>query len=562
MTSQKYTILYGRLSQDDGRTVESNSITNQRLMLEKYARDNGFDNVLFLADDGYTGTNFERPSWKQIEDLIKRGEVETLIVKDLSRLGREYLQVGYYLELFFPNMGVRFIAINDGVDSLVEGSNDFSPIRNWANELHAKDSSKKVRAVKKLQAERGERLGGRPPYGYKKVDTESKEIIPDEEAAAVVQRIFSLCASGKGPNQIARILREDKVLTPSNYYYQKHNKGHIGLDTTRPYAWSSSTVTGILDNKVYLGHTIGLRTTTISYKNKTTVHRPESECAVVENTHPALITQEQWDIVQDVRAHKKRTPKQMEEPNIFSGLAYCADCKRTMVLHRASTMKKSDYNFKCYTYGKRGKGECTPHHIREDELYAIILDDLRRVTHFARKKERQFAEYINRKNTVQLRQEITALQMEIDAMHKRRDELTALFKRLYEDNVLGRVTNEQFRILSADYNAEQREVDEALPLKEERLEKLKSSAANVDAFIEKAKRYKTIDKLTPEIVRLFIARIEIGERTVKYSRHSAQKIRIIYRDIGEWDYDDAAEAEQQQPLTEVIPATQSEPFPA
>ena len=183
------------------------------------------------------------------------------------------------------------------------------------------------------------------------MDEDSKEIIPDDEAAAVVQRIFSLCASGKGPNQIARILREDKVLTPSNYYFQKHKKGHFGLDTTRPYAWCSSTVTGILDNKVYLGHMVGLRTTTISYKNKTTVHRPESECAVVENTHPALITQEQWDIVQDVRTHKKRTPKQMEEPNIFSGLAYCADCKRTMVLHRASTMKKSDYNFKCYTYG-------------------------------------------------------------------------------------------------------------------------------------------------------------------------------------------------------------------
>ena len=352
------------------------------------------------------------------------------------------------------------------------------------------------------------------------------------------------------------------VLTPSNYYFQKYKKGHFGLDTTRPYAWGSSTVTGILDNKVYLGHTIGLRTTTISYKNKTTVHRPESECAVVENTHPALITQEQWDIVQDVRTHKKRTPKQMAEPNIFSGLAYCADCGRTMVLHRASTMKKSDYNFKCYTYGKRGKGECTPHHIREEELYAIILDDLRRVTHFARKKERQFAEYINRKNTAQLRQEINALQMEIDTARKRRSELATLFKRLYEDNVLGRVTNEQFRLLSADYNAEQKEIDDALPLKEERLEKLKSSAANVDAFIEKAKRYKTIDKLTPEIVRLFIARIEVGERTVKYSRHSAQKIRIIYRDIGEWDYDDAVEAEQQQPQVVAVTVAQPELLPA
>lgn len=479
MTSQKYTILYGRLSQDDGKAVESNSVTNQRLMLEKYALDNGFENVLFLADDGYTGTNFERPSWKQIEEMIKRGEVETLIVKDLSRLGREYLQVGYYLELFFPNMGVRFIAVNDGVDSLVEGSNDFSPIRNWANELHAKDSSKKVRAVKKLQAERGERLGGRPPYGYKKADRESKELVPDDEAAAVVQKIFSLCASGKGPNQIARILREEKVLTPSNYYYRNHEKSHAKLDLTRPYAWSSSTVTGILDNKVYLGHTVGLRTTTISYKNKTTVHRPESECAVVENTHPALIKKEQWDIVQEVRTHKKRTPKHMDEPNLFSGLAYCADCKRSMVLHRASSMKKSDYNFKCYTYGKRGRSECTPHHIREEELYAVVLDDLRRVTHFARQKERQFAEYINRKNTAQLRQEINTLQKELDTMRRRRNELTALFKRLYEDNVLGRVTNEQFRLLSADYNAEQRELDKAIPQKEERLEKLKASAANV-----------------------------------------------------------------------------------
>lgn len=548
MTSQKYTILYGRLSQDDGKAVESNSITNQRLMLERYALDNGFENVLFLADDGYTGTNFERPSWKQVEEMIKRGEVETLIVKDLSRLGREYLQVGYYLELFFPNMGVRFIAVNDGVDSLVEGSNDFSPIRNWANELHAKDSSKKVRAVKKLQAERGERLGGRPPYGYKKANRESKKLVPDDEAAAVVQKIFSLCASGKGPNQIARILREEKVLTPSNYYYQNHEKSHAKLDLTRPYAWSSSTVTGILDNKVYLGHTVGLRTTTISYKNKTTVHRPESECAVVENTHPALIKKEQWDIVQEVRTHKKRTPKHMDEPNLFSGLAYCADCKRSMVLHRASSMKKSDYNFKCYTYGKRGRSECTPHHIREEELYAVVLDDLRRMTHFARQKERQFAEYINRKNTAQLRQEINTLQKELGAMRRRRNELTALFKRLYEDNVLGRVTNEQFRLLSADYNAEQRELDEAIPQKEERQEKLKASAANVEAFIEKAKRYRTIDELTSQIVRLFISRIEVGERAVKHSRHAAQKIRIVYRDIGEWDHDEAAaETNRQQP---------------
>ncbi len=208
-------------------------------------------------------------------------------------------------------------------------------------------------------------------------------------------------------------------------------------------------------------------------------------------------------------------------------------------------MKKANYNFKCYTYGKHGRAECTPHHIREEELYEIILDDLRRVTHIARMKERQFAEYINRKNSVELRREINALQRVLDSMRKRRDELSALFKRLYENNVLGRITNEQFRLLSGDYNVEQSELDEAIPQKEERLEKLKSSADNVNAFIEKAKKYKNIDILTPEIVRLFIARIEIGERTKKYSRYSTQKIRIVYRDIGEWDQE--AETEEKPP---------------
>jgi len=501
---------------------------------------------MFLADDGYSGTNFDRPSWKKIEEMIERGEVETLIVKDLSRLGREYLQVGYYTELYFPRMGVRFIAVNDGVDSLIESSNDFSPIRNWANELHAKDSSKKVRAVKKLQAERGERIGGRPPYGYKKVDKDSKEIIPDEDAAIIVKRIFAMCIAGKGPNQIARILSSEKIVNPTNYYYQTYGKGHQKLDTSHPYNWTSGTITAILNNMAYLGHTVGLRHTTISYKNKKAIIRPDHECVIVENTHPALITKEQWDIVQDLRKQKKRVPKQMEEPNIFSGITFCADCGRSMVLHRASTMKKSNYNFKCYTYGKRGKAECTPHHIREEELYEIILDDLRRVTHIARMKERQFAEYINRKNSVELRREITALQRELDSMRKRRDELRVLFKRLYEDNVLGRITNEQFQLLSGDYNAEQNGLDEAIPHKEERLEKLKSSANNVNAFIEKAKKYKSIDVLTPEIVRLFIARIEVGERTKKYSRYSTQKIRIVYRDIGEWDQEAETEEKPSQ----------------
>lgn len=542
MANQKYNILYGRLSQEDELKGDSNSIQNQRMLLEKYAADNGFGSTLFLADDGYSGTSFQRPSFQKLLGMIEGGEVETLIVKDLSRLGREYLQVGYYTEIYLPQKGVRFIAVNDGVDSLYAETNDFTPMRNYFNELYAKDSSKKVRVVKRAQAERGEIIGGRPPYGYRKDEAVRKGIVPDEETAGIVKRIFSLCAGGKGPSQIARILTQELVLTPSNYYYQKTGCSHRGLDTTRPYNWSGSTVTGILDNKTYLGHMAGLRSTTLSYKNRKLIRHPESEQILVENTHEPLITQELWDIVQDVRKHKKRTPKQMDEPNMFSGLVYCADCGRTLVLHRAHTMKAAQNNFKCYTYGKRGKTECTPHHIREQDLARIILDDIRRVTHFARQKEQLFAEYINRKNSVELRRETNTAQRELDAMRRRNSELTALFKRLYEDNVLGRVTNEQFRILSADYNAEQKELATAIPVKEVRLEKLKASAANVDAFIEKARRYTEIPELTGELLRLFIERIEVGERGEKYSRTAAQSIRIVYRDIGAMDEGDGQAA--------------------
>lgn len=373
--------------------------------------------------------------------MIEVGQVANLIVKDASRLGREYLQVGYYMEIYFPQKNVRFIAVNDGVDSTVESSNDFNPIRNWANELHAKDTSRKVRAVMKMKAEQGERLGGRPPYGYRKSDGDANTLVPDEDTAPVVKRIFSLCAAGNGPKRIATILTKEQVVNPSNAYYRKTGKSHRGLDTTRPCLWSSNSVTSILNNEVYLGHSIGLRTTTISYKNKQRVERPESERFVVKNTHEALVTQEQWDIVQEVRQHKKRVPKHMDEPNIFSGLVFCADCGKPLVLHRASTMKRTEYNFKCYTYGKKGKTVCTPHHIREFEL--------------------------------------------------------------------------------------------------------KAASANVNTFVEKAKQYTAIDELTPELLRLFIQRIEVGERTEKYSRSSHQSIRIVYRDIG--TVDSATEQGEAQP---------------
>ena len=544
---EKQTILYARLSQEDDIKGDSNSIVNQKNMLEKYAQENGFCNTKFLYDDGFSGTNFNRPSWNEVMALIESEQVETLIVKDLSRLGREYLEVGRLTELVFPSCGVRFIAINDGVDSLYESSNDFTPMRNWFNELHAKDSSKKVRAVKRLQAERGEILGGRPPYGYCKDETVRKGIVPDEDTAPIVQRIFSLCAGGKGPNQIARILTQEQVLNPTNYYFRKTGAEHKSLDTTMPYRWTSSTVTAILDNRTYLGHMPGLRTTTLSYKNKKAIYHDESEQVLVKNTHEAIITQEQWELVQELRKRKKRVPKQMDEPNLFSGLVFCIDCGKPLVLHRAHTMDAIKNNFMCYTYKKKGKDICSSHYIREHDLMRIILDDLRRVTHFARQKEALFAEYINRKNSVELRKEMNSLQKELDLARRRDTELTALFKRLYEDNVLGRVTNEQFRMLSADYNDEQKALRDAIPIKEVRLQKLMDSASNVDAFIDKAKRYTEIRELTPEILRLFISRIEVGEKSTKYSRTAEQAIRIVYRDVGIMDSIEANSAGDAEP---------------
>ena len=546
MTSlEKFTILYGRLSQEDSqkgnRQDDSNSIQNQRLLLEKYAAEKGFTNTKFLYDDGYTGTNFNRPGWQEVMELMEGGLVETLIVKDMSRLGREYLQVGQYTELIFPSYGVRFIAVNDGVDSLYESTNDFTPFRNIMNEFYAKDCSKKGRSVVRLKAETGARVASRPPFGYQKDPADPKRhIIPDEETAPIAQYIFRLCVEGNGPTQIAKRLKAEKVPTPAAFYYRKHGMVIGGYEITDPYAWVARTVSDILENEAYLGHTVNLKSTTVSFKNKKKIQRPESEQLRFENTHEALIDQQTWDIVQDIRKHKRRRAN-MAEQNIFSGLVYCADCGGTMVLHRAHTMDAVKNNFMCSTYKKKGKDVCSGHYIREVELAAILLDDIRRVTHFARRNEMLFAKHISQKQSKEAQKEIAQLQREVDTLNRRQAELTALFKRLYEDNVLGRIPDEQYRILSQGYTEEQKQLRERLPVAEARLEELKSTATNVARFIENAKKYSQIDELTSEILRTFIQKVTIGERSKKHSRNAVQEIKIYYRDVGLLD--DAPEAD-------------------
>ena len=525
----KKTALYCRLSQDDGIEGDSNSIQNQKAILQKFAEDHHFPSPCFYVDDGFSGGTFQRPAFQQMISDMENGEIGIIVTKDLSRLGRNQLHTGLYIEERFPMFGVRFIAINDNVDTDSSESNDLMPFKNLFNEWFIRDTSRKIRAVLKAKAERGERLGTRTPYGYRK-DPDTKKLIVDEEAAAIVRRIFAMCAGGSGPSQIARILKKEQILTPTMYAYTRYGITHTCLDTAHPYNWSDSAIANLLENEIYLGNTVNMKYSTKSYKDKRRVEHPREECMVFENTHPALITREVWDMVQRVRKNKRRLTK-MEEQNKYSGLVFCADCGSNMVLHRAHTMSASYNHFICRTYKKDGEA-CTGHYIRECVLDEIVLEDLRRVTSAAREHPEKFAAYIGSKQSAELQREIRRQEKELAAMRKRKAELDAIFKKLYEDSVLGRITTEQFQMLSGSYTEEQNRITAGIPQKESEIQRLRETVNGTDSFLDKAKRYTDITELTPELLRLFIEKIVVHEKEVKWSKHAPQTVEIYYNGIG------------------------------
>lgn len=546
------TALYCRLSQDDGIEGDSNSIQNQKSILRKFAEDHHFPSPCFYVDDGFSGGNFQRPAFQQMISDMENGEIGIIVTKDLSRLGRNQLHTGLYIEERFPMFGVRYIAINDNVDTDSSESNDLMPFKNLFNEWFIRDTSRKIRAVLKAKAERGERLGTRAPYGYRK-DPDTKKLIVDEEAAAIVRRIFAMCAGGSGPSQIARILKKEQILTPTMYAYTRFGMNHTCLDTAHPYNWSDSAIANLLENEIYLGNTVNMKYSTKSYKDKRRVEHPREECMVFENTHPALITREVWDMVQRVRKNKRRLTK-MEEQNKYSGLVFCADCGSNMVLHRAHTMSASYNHFTCRTYKKDGEA-CTGHYIRECVLDEIVLEDLRRVTSAAREHPEKFAAYIGSKQSAELQREIRRQENELAAMRKRKAELDAIFKKLYEDSVLDRITTEQFQMLSGSYTEEQKLITVGIPQKENEIQRLRETVNETDSFLYKAKRYTDITELTPELLRLFIEKIVVHEKEVKWSKHAPQTVEIYYNGIGyvgsgQQDTEEALEAPQTQDTAE------------
>ena len=529
MSNLKKTALYCRLSQDDGLEGDSNSIQNQKAILQKFAEDHHFPNPCFYVDDGFSGGNFQRPAFQQMISDMENGEIGIIVTKDLSRLGRNQLHTGLYIEERFPMFGVRYIAINDNVDTDSSESNDLMPFKNLFNEWFIRDTSRKIRAVLKAKAERGERLGTRAPYGYIK-DPETKKLAVDDEAAAIVRRIFAMCASGNGPSQIARILKKEQVLTPTMYAYTRYGMNHTCLDTAHPYNWSDSAIANLLENEIYLGNTVNMKYSTKSYKDKRRVEHSREECLVFKDTHPALITQEVWDIVQRVRKNRRR-PTKMEEQNKYSGLVFCADCGSNMVLHRAHTMSASYNHFTCRTYKKDGES-CTGHYIRECVLDEVVLEDLRRVTAMARERPEEFAAYIGSRQSAEIQREIRRQEKELAAMRKRKAELDAIFKKLYEDSVLSRITTEQFQMLSSSYTEEQNQIAAGIPQKEADIQRLRETVSGTDGFLDKAKRYMDITELTPELLRLFIEKIVVHEKEVKWSKHAPQTAEIYYNGIG------------------------------
>ena len=529
MSNLKRTALYCRLSQDDGLEGDSNSIQNQKNILQKFAEDHHFPNPCFYVDDGFSGGNFQRPAFQQMISDMENGEIGIIVTKDLSRLGRNQLHTGLYIEERFPMFGVRYIAINDNVDTDSSESNDLMPFKNLFNEWFIRDTSRKIRAVLKAKAERGERLGTRAPYGYIK-DPETKKLAVDDEAAAIVRRIFAMCASGNGPSQIARILKKEQVLTPTMYAYTRYGMNHTCLDTAHPYNWSDSAIANLLENEIYLGNTVNMKYSTKSYKDKRRVEHSREECLVFKDTHPALITQEVWDIVQRVRKNRRR-PTKMEEQNKYSGLVFCADCGSNMVLHRARTMSASYNHFTCRTYKKDGES-CTGHYIRECVLDEVVLEDLRRVTAMARERPEEFAAYIGSRQSAEIQREIRRQEKELAAMRKRKAELDAIFKKLYEDSVLSRITTEQFQMLSSSYTEEQNQIAAGIPQKEADIQRLRETVSGTDGFLDKAKRYMDITELTPELLRLFIEKIVVHEKEVKWSKHAPQTMEIYYNGIG------------------------------
>ena len=526
-TESKITALYERLSRDDDNAGDSNSIVNQKKYLESYAQQRGYTNCRHYTDDGWSGGNFERPAWKQLVADIEAGKVAHVIVKDMSRAGRDYLQTGFYTEVFFRQHGVHFVAIANSVDSDDQNSNEFAPFLNIMNEWYPRDTSKKVRVSLRQRGTSGKHMG-KPPYGYR-CDPEDKDHwILDEEAAQVVKLIFDLCIDGKGPEQIARILEEKQILTTRALYAKRKKKPM----PERPYHWGNQSIVAILERQEYTGCTCNFKTYSKSYKLKKRIPNEPEDMFYLPDTQEAIVSQAQFDRVQELRKNKRR-PVKAERQGLFSGLLFCADCGSK--LHFA-TSKRFEGKQDCYVccHYKSNRGTCTAHYIREDVLREIVLERIRAVNEYIRDDVDAFQEeWLQCRRTDQERS-IRDDKKKVEQAKKRLFDLDVIISWLYEDYVLGNLSQDRYKKMSADYEAEQERLKLEIEVIEEWVEQREEMNDGLDAFIVLTQKYVDVEELTQTIVNEYIKKIVVYAPD-KSSGKRTQKVKIYFNFVDDVD---------------------------
>ena len=547
--TDKITALYCRLSVEDtkdekknGKEDLSNSIQNQKAMLLQYARDHRFPHPTFFIDDGYSGVTYDRPGFQKMLDEIEAGHVGMVITKDLSRLGRNSALTGLYINYTFPQNDVRYIAINDHFDSINPNStdSDIAGIKNWFNEFFAKDTSRKIRAVQKAKGERGERLTVHVPYGYMKNPENPKEWIIDEEAAQVVKKIFTLCMNGRGPSQIADQLEKDKILTPTAY----KNKQGVKTPHTEPenpYRWHESTIVNILERKEYIGATVNFKTYTNSIWDKKQRENPEENRVIFYNTHPAIIEQEVFDKVQEIRQQRhRRTATGKSSP--FSGLVFCADCNQKLYYSTTKYFEKRQDFFICSTH-RANKDKCSGHYIRAVVLEDLVWNHMKEVISYVTRYEAHFRVEMEQKLRLQSEETIRVYKKRLAQAEKRIGELDRLFIKIYEDNAKGKLNDDRFAMMSKTYEDEQAQLKVEIVNLQKEIEVQERQIENLEQFIQRARRYTDLTELTPYALRELVKAVYV-EAPDKSSGKRKQRVHIEYDLVGYIPVDELIKAEQ------------------
>lgn len=523
--------LYCRLSVDDGNFGGSVSIETQKILLEQYCKDHKITDYKFYCDDGCSGTNFDRPSFKKMLSDIDEGKINLVIVKDLSRFGRNYVEAGMYVQRF-TDSNIRFIVADDNYDSLVNSDDLLFPIKNVVNEMYARDVSKKTKAAKKAKARDGQFIGSKAPFGYKIDPNDRHHLIVDEPAAQVVKRIFRLASEGVGYNKMAKIFREEKVLTPIAYF-NLNNPDYFKSDYWRKeFDWHVTSIRAILNNEVYLGKLVYGKQRNKSMKSKEKVRNPKEDWIVVENCHEPIITQELWDTVHKILNAKHR-PAKAGEVQMFAGLLYCSDCGHCLT-YSQKQRKDGSYHgaYSCWMYKTHGKEYCASHYITFDTIYELVLIDIQRNLFQYRKNTDKFKSILSRKYQSDSQKQAEQITLEYEQKQKRCEELDKIISRLYEDNVLGRIGDERYESMSQSYELEQVEIKKALPILKSKIDELKRQSDCADNFINVIKKYTIIDKLDAAILNELIDKILVHHKEQAEDGRTFQQIEIYYRFVG------------------------------